>query len=225
MRQKVVRKGLTALVVAAATIALVVGAFTTPTSHEVHTPGATALKVGIAGPITPRGPEGGLVSLTPTQSLADVRCQMWHGDPRNQHRSEPCPIDSTLAQDYWPQLVQTAQTLYVGWRICGNFWYAASGVQTEYSSFNVEYMGSSRTLGIHCYSAKAWLQGPGGPHYAAAVPTTALLLVPTDGISPGHVRVVADDRIEHLIGDEITATLTGVATIDQYAPTGPLAVP
>jgi hypothetical protein len=84
-------------------------------------------------------------------------------------------------------------------------------VQTDYSGFNVEYLGFSRTLTIHCYFARAWIwrQTPS----ALEVPTTALLLVPTSGIPPGSLAVVLDDRIEHLIGDETTEAQIGTATI------------
>jgi hypothetical protein len=225
VRQKLVRKGFVVLVGLAAGIVILVSLFTTPATHDVHTPGGTSIRVGIAAPVTRNGPQAGLVSLTPTQSLADVRCQMWHSDPFNRYKSDPCPSDLTLAEDYWPQLAQSPQTLYVGWTVCGTFWYNPNGLQTEYSLFNVEYIGSSRTLTIHCYSARAWIRLPGGAHYARAVPTTALLVVPTNRISPGRLSVVQDDRIEHLLGDETTATQLGIATIDQYAPTGPTAIP
>jgi hypothetical protein len=148
----------------------------------------------------------------PTQSLADMRCQMWHSDRLNPYNSEPCPTAPAFDSAYLPQLSQSPQTLYVGWRICGVFWPTQNGVQTQYTGFNVEYTAQSRTLTIHCYSAKAWIS-IGGPHYARGVPNTAILLVPTARMAPGQLRVLQEDRIERLIGDETTETLLGTATI------------
>jgi hypothetical protein len=42
---------------------------------------------------------------------------------------------------------------------------------------------------------------------------TALILVPTDAISPGMLTVIRDDRIEHLVGDQSTEVRLGTLTV------------
>jgi hypothetical protein len=78
--------------------------------------------------------------------------------------------------------------------------------------FNAEYFGADRTLILHCYFARPWLwQHP--PSGVYALEPMLLLLVPTNGIPPGNLSIVQDDRVEHLIGDETYESPLGSATI------------
>jgi hypothetical protein len=205
------RNRLVWLTVSAVAVFLLVNAFATPAAHDVQSPGGVSLHVGIASQISPdRGPI--LVSIKPSQSLAEMRCEVWRADPRAQNRSDKCPDDSVLALTYWPQLKQSPRTLYVAWPSCGIYYYLPTGVQTVYSDLNVEYLGSGKTLIIHCYFARARIWFPGPPGVSAEA-VTALLVVPTDDIPPGPLTVVVDYRIEHLLGDDSTAYPLGTAAI------------
>lgn len=168
----------------------------TPAEHDIHSPGALAINVSIA---FTEGPVFG--SIRPSQSLADVRCQVWQRNSRNS-----CPDDAVLAKTFWPRLTQTPKTLYVGLpSSCDPYDYVAG--------FNVEYLRSERTLIFHCHLAAPWIALPPGARGVVMLPSTALVLLPTNAISPGMLRVVRDDRIEHLLGDQTTETELGTATI------------
>jgi hypothetical protein len=68
-------------------------------------------------------------------------------------------------------------------------------------------------LTIHCHVAWPWIAIPAGARGVVAIRETSLIEVPTDAITPGTLRVVQDDRIEHLIGDQTTETELGTVTI------------
>jgi hypothetical protein len=82
-------------------------------------------------------------------------------------------------------------------------------------AFNVEYLATSRTLLIHCHVAAPWIVipvricCPG----VQAVPQNFLVLVETDSIPPGKVRIVRDERIEHYLGDQSSESLLATVTI------------
>ena len=178
-------------------VALVLaGTCITPADHDIHSPGALAINVSIA---FAEGPVFG--SIRPSQSLADVRCQVWQRNGR-----PSCPDDAVLSKTFWPRLTQTPKTLYVGVpSSCDPYDYVVG--------FNVEYLRSERALIFHCHLAAPWIALPTGAHGVVMLPSTALVLLPTSAISPGILRVVRDDRIEHLIGDQTTETELGTVTI------------
>jgi hypothetical protein len=149
------------------------------------------------------------VPISPTQSLDDVRCQLWHADFHNLHRGDPCPNGAILAASYLQRMNQSPATLYVGWGPCGSVSPFESGVS---GGFNVEYIAASQTVIIHCYVARAWLSAP-GPRGVYTIAPLQLLLVPTSGILPGILSIVEDDRVEHLIGDQSSESPLGRALI------------
>jgi hypothetical protein len=145
-----------------------------------------------------------------SQSLEIVRCQIWHADTQNPGRDDPCPDGPTLAKIYWPQVTQSPATLYVGWPPCGS--YSAPGSHSVSVGINAEYFGADRAVILHCYFARPWLwdRGPSG---VDAIAPMLLLLVSTNGIPPGTLSIVQDDRVEHLIGDDNYESPLGSATI------------
>lgn len=196
MLNKQTLKWIAALSTSAAVALVLADACITPADHDVHSPGALAIKVSIAFAEEPV-----FSSIRPSQSLADVRCQAWQRNSRNS-----CPDDAVLARTFWPRLTQTPRTLYVGLpSSCDPYDYVAG--------FNVEYLRSERTLIFHCHLAAPWIALPTGASGVVMLQSTALVLLPTSAISPGILRVVRDDRIEHLIGDQTTETELGTVTI------------
>lgn len=199
---KVIRKTTIWLSLAAVVVFLLADALIAPPAgHDVHTPGGIALKVQIA--VDSPSP---FVSIRPSQSLADMRCQRWQ-----KLNAGPCPDDPTLTQTYWPQLTQSTDTLYVGWLPCAGI---EDGVHTVYVyyQFNIEYLADTRALIIHCYSASAFLVRPCCPG-VGFTGYLALLVVPTNGIRHGAISIVQDDRREHLVGDQSDESLIATATI------------
>jgi hypothetical protein len=158
-------------------------AFVAPPAHEVHTPGATALRASLAySNVHLLG-----TLIQPSQSLSDIRCQMW----RSQNRTAPCPDD--VVGVYFPALTEVPNTLYLPWRGC-TAWSDSQG-------YNVEYLPTARKLVIHCYAAEPWITIRHPVTGVFAIPSVNLLVVPTGAIGPGVVQVLEDDRIERLVGD------------------------
>jgi hypothetical protein len=185
---------------------LLLVAFVAPPVHDIHSPNGVAMNVRVVD----SSPQVMYVPITPTQSLDDVRCQLWHADSHNLHKADLCPSGASLATSYLSQLTRSPATLYVGWLPCGSVSaYGESGVS---HGFNVEYIASNRTVIIHCYLARAWLSAP-GPRGVYAVAPLQLLLVPTSGILPGNLSIVEDDRVEHLLGDQSSESPLGRALI------------
>ncbi len=182
---------------------LLTDAFGAPTAHDVHSSGGIPIQIQI--PNSESGSFGGSGRrLRASQSLSDVRCQVWL-----LQRPAPCPEEATLASAYWPTLTQSPRTLYLGWAPCGQ--YSFYPVPRFYG-FNVEYVNSQRAVLIHCYFAAPWIRG----HLPEGVRTTgalSLLLIPTDAIPPGILSVVQEDRIEHLFGDQVTDFTVATAAI------------
>ena len=186
-------------------VLLLVG-FVAPPASAVHSANGVAVKVQVVD----SSPQVMYAPINPTQSLDDVRCQLWHADSHNLHKADPCPNGAILATSYLPQLTQSPATLYVGWLPCGSVSaYGESGVS---HGFNVEYIAANHTVIIHCYLARAWLSYP-GPRGVYAVAPLQLLLVPTSAILPGNLSIVEDDRVEHLLGDQSSESPLGRALI------------
>lgn len=207
MRPKVTRWRIAWLSAGAAVALLLVIAFVAPPAHDVHTSDGLAIKAHVAYP----NPSLPIFAMKPSESLGDIRCQQWRADFRNPQRADPCPDDATLAKRYWSQLVQTPNTLYLAFPpSCAQ---DVGGQSVDYG-FNAEYLGSSRTVILHCYYAKPWfIWHTSSPMGTAAIPPIVLLLVPTNGISSGPLSILEDYRIEHLVGDWSNESTIGTATI------------
>jgi hypothetical protein len=187
-------------VIVVAIFALVVTiVFATPAAHPIHTPGAIALdaQLVVSGP-----PVYSYRVIQASQSLDNVRCEMWHAHDSR----DACPNSAMLASMYFPSLEQSPMTLYVPLTPCTSTGGGSDG-------FNVEYLPGPRSLVMHCYAAHPMIST--GPRFMGveAVPSTALLVVPTQSISAGTVDIIEDVRIEHLLGDESSEYQLGTATV------------
>src|SRR5438477_199799 len=103
-----------------------------PPEHDIHLPGGAP----VAAVSLPVG--GGFNgALTPTVSVADVRCQIYRRTV-----SPTCPDDASLARAYWPELQRTRDVVFVGLR-------------TRPSCFhmNVEYLAEEHKVLFHCHHA------------------------------------------------------------------------
>jgi hypothetical protein len=189
---------LVAVAVPLAGFAALVLATATPTPHPIHTPGAAEVKTR---EYIDRRPLFDSSLPAPTMSLDDLRCAAWRTA-----ETRACPDAATLALQMWTDATQAPQTLYVAvHEICGT-------LAKQTNGFNVEYIGSQRTLTLHCYSAQAWLQFPNGTG-SREQSSMFLIDVSTQAIHTGSVSVFEDDRVEHLVGDDSTQTLLGIVTI------------
>jgi len=184
-----------------------------PSAHDVHSPGASAIEAYAADQHTAIPPNTVAIygSITPSQSLADIRCQASQLDYGNPSRGDPttCADAGRLALRYWPQLTQSANTLYIPLRCWG-----ASPPKQAWEGFNVEYRPSSLTLVIHCYVAGSWLSLQ--PPVVGSLPIgqpLSLVVVSTAAISTGTIQIVQDDRIERLISDQSTEFQLATVTI------------
>ena len=167
----------------------------TPVAHPVHTPGAKTVSARAIAQ------EGGrpfaLLELAPSLSLSEVRCEAW----QQTNADRPCPADAVL-QHFWPEVAQSARTLYFGISsFCVGFEAAAS--------LSLEFLDAARQLLIHCVSTASWVSFRRTMPGVQAVPLTDLVLVPIGQMPPGQLSVVKDDRVEHLLGDASTLTLLG----------------
>ena len=186
-----------ALIIELAELLVVAELLVPPQAHDIHSPNGIPIRVRTAAS---RGP---VLIITASESIADLRCQVWHAgevtDQGFRPHAGPCPDDATLAAAYWPQFSQSPKTLYLTWKRC--------------FVFNVEYIASNRTLNIHCYAAGTFI--PPAPQHpgTAALSSRDLLLVPTDAMSPGSLSIIEDDRVERFIGDYSTEVQLATATI------------
>jgi len=178
---------------AALVIFLLADAFVEPPAHDVHSPGGTPVHVSFFDAAQTLFWKPG----PPSESLSDMRCVYV------QASSPPTCNGATVAGQF-PQVAQTPRTLYLLWPRCFSF---GTG-----RGLNVEYLHSTRSLVIHCYTARPLLYATGPPGANAAL-TWSLLSVPTESIGPGSLTIEEDDRIEHLIGDQSDEYLIEMATI------------
>ncbi len=201
MRHLLTPGRIVALIVVVVLAVLVTIPFYTPPAHQIHTPGATALSAQV---VESSPPIYAYQTMHASQSLDDVRCQLWR---TRQGPQAACPDKATLASTYFPGLTQSPMTLYLPVTFCTSRGGGSDG-------FNLEFLPSNRTLVIHCYTAKSliWLQH--GPPGVNAAPPLALLLVPTQSIPAGDIAIDLDFRTEHVLGDDsneyrwITATIS-----------------
>ncbi len=169
--------------------ALIADAFVAPPLHDVRTPDAIPVTTSWIEPTE----QVEWVASQPTQSFAELRCRL-----PGSGAAIPCPHPIEGA----------APTLYLVQALCVG---PSSGSFT-YQGHNLEYFPSSRTLVIHCYIARGWLD-IGGPMGVAAVPRAALLVVSTSAMGPGTIKIVEDNRVEHLFGDQSDEFQVATATI------------
>ena len=194
------QKEVIGIVIAAALVIILLGAFIKPSPHEVRTPDAVALNTRI---VDSDPPVDLFEPVQPSQSLDEIRCAMW----RLRHaQTAVCPDAATLAGLYFPKLTQSPSTPYIPW-----VWCAATSLGAE--GFNVEFQPSRRAIVIHCYLAKPWFWRQPQTSPASPRPLLRLLLVPTALLPAGPISVIEDDRIEHLIGDQSTEYQMATATI------------
>ncbi|TMG65149.1 MAG: hypothetical protein E6H82_12240 [Chloroflexi bacterium] len=163
-----------------------------PPEHDIHLPGGAP----VAAVSLPVG--GGFNgALTPTVSVADVRCQIYRRTV-----SPTCPDDASLARAYWPELQRTRDVVFVGLR-------------TRPSCFhmNVEYLAEEHKVLYHCHHAGAWLGI--NPVVGAAQPAdvTDVVMASTRRIAAGRLSLAREDRIEHWIIDLTSESGLGTVTI------------
>jgi hypothetical protein len=197
-------RGLIVRLIVFVAVVLVVGTLSiTPPAHEIHTPGATALKAQVAEPYSST-PVYSTRQTQPSQSLDAIRCELWL--LRNSSAAA-CSDRATLAAAYFPRLTQSPMTLYIPWSPC-----ALTGSPNR--GFNVEYRPSRRTIGIHCFITRPWLT-IFETHVSGvvALPPLALLLVPTQSIPAGQIDVVQDNWNELLLHDDGYEVQLGTAAI------------
>ena len=168
---------------------LAADALVAPAPHEVQTPGA----IPVATSWIEATDQVEWVAGQPAQSFAELRCRTARSGA-----TIPCP---TVTAGAGPALY-FVQALCVG----------PSSGSFSYQGHNLEYFPSRRTLVIHCYIARAWLD-IGGPMGVAAVPRAALVVVSTSAMGPGQIKIVEDNRVEHLFGDQSDEFQVASATI------------
>src|SRR6267142_3618210 len=78
-----------------------------PAEHDIHLQGGVSVAARSLFPVG-----GGFNgAITPTLSVADLRCQVYR-----RTESPICPDEAGLAQAYWPELRQTRDVVFVGLR-------------------------------------------------------------------------------------------------------------
>jgi hypothetical protein len=111
-------------------------------------------------------------------------------------------------------LIQRPKTLYFSWQRCGRT-QSVYGTYSFATGFNPEYRPSDSTLVLHCYGTGPWiyLLGSGIRGIGPMPPPPSLVAVPITSFRPGSIRIVEDDRLEHLVGDQSTEFQVAMATI------------
>jgi hypothetical protein len=213
MRTWLTRKRVIWLSITTVVAFLLVDGFGSKPAHDVRTPGATPLKAAV-GTTDIRN---FFFPVLSSQSISDLLCQAWG----RTYPNTSCPAD--LSSTYHASVTQAPNTLYVLWVGCID-WHGAGEI-IKWQGYNLEYVPSERKLVIHCYVAEPWITHHPTMFGTVGLAPQTLLVVPTSSIAPGTIQIVEDDRLEHLVGDQSTESTLGTATIDQYAPTGPLANP
>jgi hypothetical protein len=107
----VVLSAVIAVIVELAQLLVLAELFVSPQAHEIHSPDGIPIKVRTAASIGP------VLVIAASESIADVRCQVWlAGEVTDQGfrpHAGPCPDAATLAAAYWPQFSQSPMTLYL----------------------------------------------------------------------------------------------------------------
>ena len=177
---------------------LLADAFVAPPAHDVHSPG------GIPARVTFFESDQNVEwdPTHPSQSLADMKCRI---------PSQAKVCDSSTLATYFPNLMQTPQTLYLTWSRCISW--LGHGEITPWQGSNIEYVPSSRQLVIHCYRARPWLYAHQYLYGVAGTGRWALLAVSTVGMGSGTIAIMEDDHLEHLVGDQTDEYQLATATI------------
>ncbi len=119
---------------AALVIFLLADAFVEPPAHDVHSPGGTPAKVTFFE----SNSTVAWVPSQPSQSLADMQCRLITGAAK---------CDASTLTCYFPNLVQTPQTLYLTWPHCVGGW--GGGEVITWQGYSIDYVPSTRRLVIH----------------------------------------------------------------------------
>jgi hypothetical protein len=183
---------------AAILIFLIADAFVAPQVHDVHSPGGVPVKVTFFE----SNNTVAWVQSQPSQSLADMQCRLITGAAK---------CDASTLTAYFPNLVQTPQTLYLTWPHCVGGW--GGGEVITWQGYSIDYVPSTRRLVIHCYRAKPWLYTPEYVYGLVALPRYLLASVSTTGMTAGTITIVEDDHLEHLVGDQTDEYQLATATI------------
>ncbi len=183
---------------AALVVFLLADAFVEPPAHEVHSPGGTPAKVTFFE----SNSTVAWVQSQPSQSLADMQCRLITGATK---------CDARTLAAFFPNLVQTPQTLYLTWPHCVGGW--GGGEVINWQGYSIDYVPSTRKLVIHCYRAKPWLYTHEYVYGVVALPRYVLAAVSTSGMTSGTITIDEDDHIEHLVGDQTDEYQLATATI------------
>jgi len=206
MRKWFTRKRVIWLSITAAVAFLAVDGFGSKPAHEVHTPGATALKAVAVRTDIPDYYK----TVPASQSISTLRCQVWSGLHANgPDANTPCTAE--LSSTYLASVTQAPNTLYLLWIGCIDW--SGAGAIINWQGYNLEYVPSERKLVIHCYVAEPWITMHQTMFGAASIPYDTLLVVPTSSMGNGTIQIVEDDRLEHLVGDQSTEATFATATI------------
>jgi hypothetical protein len=200
--QKIIRRWVVAFGVVGALLVIIAVAFFPPPARDVHTPGSSPLDSRLVSS-NPNAVYFNGHDTDPSEWLDTTRCGLWHA----RHRLDlACPDSATLAAEYFPNLTQTPQTLYIPWLRCH-----LDGAL--FAGFNLEYQPIRRAIVIHCYTAQPWIHGRHVETAARPQPELLMLVVSTKSLSQGEVYIVKDDRVEHYAGYDSTELSRGRAII------------
>jgi hypothetical protein len=196
-RSWIIRAGiaLTALV-------LLADAFVAPPLHDVHSIGALALSAEV---YESDSVLQWLIPSPPTEHLGEIGCHLAVVD-------SPPTCSGTTAGSRFPSLVQRPNTLYLVWPHHLDT-STGHGPFVVWTGYNLEYFPLSRTIVVHLFTAVPWLFFHPYAMGMGTAPIQSLLAISTEGIGAGPIKVVEDDRLEHLIGDQSTETQLATTTI------------
>ena len=166
-----------------------------PPEHEVLSRGGHSIAYRSAYTPNLFGP------IAPTTSLAGARCEAWL-----QLHTEACP-DTALPSQFWPELQDTPDSLYVGVL-------AYCDMMPEH--FNVE-VGDGTILTLHCHWSAPWINLTRPPMGVVGQPITQLVVVSTAGWTPGKYWVYREDRVERWLSDQVETSLLGAVDIGKQA--------
>ncbi len=183
---------------AALGIFLLADAFVPPPAHDVRSPGGVAVKVTLFE----SNETVAWKPTAPSQSLASLSCY-------SPGKGTTCDV-ATWASSH-PNFSQTPQPLFLVWTGCIDW--SGGGEIKSGQGFNIEYIPSTRKLVIHCYRARGWLYVHQYEYGVAAVPRYKLAVVSTADVGPGTIKIVEEEDLEHLVGDQSDESQLATATI------------
>jgi hypothetical protein len=200
--QKITSRRVVAFGVVGALLVIIAVAFFPPPARDVHTPGASPLDSRLVSS-NPTAVYFNGHDTDPSAWLDTTRCELWH----SRHRLDlACPDSAALAAEYFPNLTQTPQTLYIPWLRC----YLDGAL---FAGFNLEYQPIRGAIVIHCYTAQPWIHWRHVEMAARPQPELLMLVVSTKSLSLAEVVVIEDDRVERYGGYDSTEFSRGRAII------------